>query len=327
MVSDLKPTILLSGSLGFIYSNFVRYFYQSDWCDKYRLVGLDAALDNHCMWNFFSHPDYKFYLGNILDRHFLDKIFELEKPNIIIHGAASSFVCSSIIEPLSFIRNNIEGTQNIIDACLKHKVDKLLYCNTDELLGQLNPEDPPHKETDISNPRNYYSTTKYCAERLIYTAHQTHGLNYLITRSCNVYGPRQPSRNLFPKIIHSIVNHKPIPLHSPDGKSAPQVREWIHCLDVAKATMKILEEGEINQIYNVGTGNEVTNLDFAKLVISKFGYGEYQFVPDRLGGSDKRYAIDSSKLCSLGWQPEVQFEDGVEQAIKWYLEHEDPWLK
>jgi dTDP-glucose 4,6-dehydratase len=196
----VKKKILCTGSGGFIFSNFVRYTLKNS--SDYSIVSIDRCDDKNILNTIYSNKGHEFYIGDISDSHFVNIIFEIEKPDYVIHGAAKSFVDDSISGAKDFVTSNVLGTQVIIDACLKYDVKKMLYISTDEVYGQLKSEDDVSwdESCDI-NPRNPYSATKASGELLVRTAGETHGLNYNITRSCNNYGPRQPRRNLIPVII------------------------------------------------------------------------------------------------------------------------------
>jgi dTDP-glucose 4,6-dehydratase len=309
-----KTKILITGSAGFIFSNFVRKFAINN--HKYRFVSVDKLIAPYNYYNILE--DHKLHVGDIADEHFMDMVFKIEKPDIVIHGAAESFVDDSIKRASPFITSNVMGTQVIADMCVKYGV-KLMYVSTDEVMGQLKTtEDKSWVETDPIAPRNPYSASKAAGELIVKAANQTHGLNYIITRCCNNYGPRQPPRNLVPKVITCILNNRPIPIHG----SGKQLREWIHAEDHSSAIMHLIEKGSINEIYNVGTGIEFTNLEIVKKICNILGRGEdlLSFVKDR-PGHDFRYSVDCSKLKALGWAPEYNFDDGMKQTVQWYIDN------
>lgn len=308
-------TVLVTGTAGFIFSNFIRKVF--DERQPYRFVSVDKIIASYNLKNIFRHPGHTFYMGDIADEAFMGNVFELEKPDIIIHGAAESFVDDSIRSAKPFVHSNIVGTQVMVDLSLTHNVDRFVYISTDEVYGQMLPGDPSWAETTATKPRNPYSASKACGEMLVYAANQTHGLKYNITRCCNNYGPRQPPRNLIPKTITSILNNKSIPIHG-QGK---QMREWLYVKDNCSAIMKIVETAPVNETYNIGSGVEFTNLEIVKK-IGQIMKTEplISFVKDR-PGHDFRYSVDCSKIKALGWKPNFDFDRGLVECVNWYLEH------
>jgi dTDP-glucose 4,6-dehydratase len=311
----MKPTILITGTCGFIFSNFVKHMI--DKYPQYRFVGIDKIVAPYNFQNIYKHKRFTFYMGDITDNHFIDNVFKLEEPDIVIHGAAESFVGSSLISPQIFAVSNILGTQVMIDASLKYKVERFIYISTDEIMGQLGFDDKPWTEDAPIKPRNPYSATKACGELLVYAASETHGLKYNITRSSNNYGPSQNKRNLVPVCITSILNKQQIPIHG-QGK---EKREWIYVLDNCSAIMTIVEKSPPNEIYNVGSGFECSNLEMANRIGKELGVEpEVYFVNER-PTNDNRYFIDCSKLKKLGWSPYYDFDSGIKKCVNWYLEN------
>lgn len=317
--------IFITGSCGFIFSNFVRklaYLIGKD--NKqypYNLVSLDNFSINNLnamYWN----KNHTFYIGDILDEHILKTIFEVEKPDIVVHGAAQTFVDSSIKDPKLFVTNNILGTQNIINACVKSNVEKLIYISTDEVYGQLLSEkDLSWKETDIANPRNPYAASKYSAELLVKSAGITYGLNYNIIRPSNNYGPRQFSEKLIPKAIKCVLNNEKIPIY---GQGA-QIRDWTHVFDNCQAILDIIQKGNANEIYNVSANQEFSNLEVINKICSIMGnrHDLISFIEDPRGKChDFRYSTDSSKLKELGWKPNFKFNEGLKETINWYINNQ-----
>jgi len=305
--------VLVTGTCGFIFSNFVRTIKNVD----YEFVGVDKLIEEHNIKN--VDPKYKLHVGDIADVHFMDRVFTIEKPDIVIHGAAESFVDNSIRKALPFIHSNVLGTQIVVDMCMKYHVEKLMYISTDEVYGQLESQyDKSWTEKDPINPRNPYSASKASGELIVKAANQTHGLNYIITRCCNNFGPRQPPRNLVPKIITSVLAQQSIPIHG----SGEQRREWLYVNDHCDAIMFLINNGKANEIYNIGSGNECTNLEMASNICHLLGYNSadlIEHVTDR-PGHDFRYSIDNSKILELGWKPKYTFENGLEECVNWYLD-------
>jgi dTDP-glucose 4,6-dehydratase len=312
--------ILITGSAGFIFSNFIRKVFD-DHLD-YKFSSVDRVIASYNLKNIYRNTGHTFYMGDVADEVFMDNVFALERPNIVIHGAAESFVDDSIRSAKPFVHSNIVGTQVMVDLARKYEVDRFIYISTDEVYGQLQIDDPSWTENSAPKPRNPYSASKYCGEMLVYAANQTHGLPYNITRCCNNYGPRQPPRNLIPKVITSILDGKPIPIHG-QGK---QMREWLYVKDNCSAIMKIMEEAPINETYNIGSGTELTNLDVIKRIsqILKVENPAIDFIKDR-SGHDFRYSVDCSKIKSLGWEPSFDFDRGLFECVNWYLEYKNSY--
>jgi dTDP-glucose 4,6-dehydratase len=314
--------ILVTGTLGFIGANFVRYV--NSHYDNYSLIGLDKAVYDYCLLNTCSNSNYKFYLADIANEHIIDRVFAIEKPDFVINFAAESFVCSSIENPNPFIYSNVMGTQTLINASVKWGIEKFVQINTDEVYGHhTSKEGIPWTELTPPSPRNPYAASKFAAESILHAAYQTHKLNYNISRCCNVFGPRQPTnRNLIPKSIKNIFNHESMPIYG-DGSN---LREYIYVDDKIKAIMTILEKGQNNEIYNIGTGEEFSN----KEIVYKIGEilniaPKIDFV-DKRKGDDWRYAVDCSKLMKLGWKPQYNFNNKLEETIKWYIDNKDVWF-
>jgi dTDP-glucose 4,6-dehydratase len=258
-----KKTILLTGVLGFIGSNFVRQVVAK--YPEYKFVGVDNSVREYSLSHMFSHPNYTFYLADIADKHIMNNIFLIEKPNFVINLAAESFVDHSIDNINPFIHSNILGVQVVVDMCLKHNVERLIHISTDEVLGQkLSINEEPWTEDAPLLARNPYACTKASSELIIRAAHYTHGLQFNMTRSCNVFGPRQKKENLIPMIFNSLINNKPITIHG-TGKN---FRQYVYVDDKINAVMQILKNGKVNEIYNIGDNNYLTNLEMVN-VISK----------------------------------------------------------
>jgi dTDP-glucose 4,6-dehydratase len=307
--------LLVTGGLGFIFSNFIRkiLYERAD----ISIVTIDKVTNPKMLHNLYINKKHNVYIGDVSDPHFVDTVFTIEKPDFVIHGAAESHVDSAITDASPFIRSNVLGTQVVVDACVKHKVNKLIYISSDEVFGHILPEQGDIKWTEESplNPRNPYSASKAAGELIVKAAHFTHRLNYNITRCCNNFGPRQLPEKLIPKIIKNILENKKVPIY---GKGA-QLREWIHVDDNCDAILTILEKAPANEAYNISSGYEFSNLEMFQRVCKEMD-GDYSlliFVEDRLG-HDYKYASDSSKLRKLGWAPKNKFNDSLRSCIFWY---------
>ena len=310
----VSKKILVTGSCGFIFSNFVRLALRHT---DYSFAAIDKVAKEHTLNNVVhSHARHNFHIADIADAHIIDRIFTLEKPDIVIHGAAESHVDDSINSADCFIKSNIVGTQVIIDASIRHNVEKLIYISTDEVYGQLGKDDNSWTEDALIMPRNPYSASKAAGELLVRAAGETHGLKYNITRSCNNYGPRQSTKNLIPKIIKNILNKEPVPIYG----QGLQSREWIHVADNCFAILHILKHAPNNETYNISAGHEMSNLEMFHLICEALGQGHdlITFVEDRKG-HDFRYSVDFSKIKSIGWKPQFRLKKGLDQCINWYL--------
>jgi len=317
-----RTKILCTGSGGFIFSNFVRQilkFNPPSVKAKYEVVGVDKCTLPKVLNTIYTNRGHKFHIGDVTDRHFMNIIFELERPDIVIHAAAETFVDNAIEDANKFVKTNVEGTQVIIDMCLKWNVKRCVYISTDEVYGHLVSEDlSSWTEHSILNPRNPYSATKAAGELLIRAAHETHGLPYNITRSCNNYGPRQPVRNLIPKIIANIHHERPVPIFG----QGMQIRDWIHVQDCCAAIIKIIEDAPLNEIYNISAKQEYTNIEVFHEICNILGRGHdlLKFVEDRRG-HDFRYSINNQKMLDLGWEPKFKFKAGLEHTVDWYMKN------
>jgi dTDP-glucose 4,6-dehydratase len=306
--------ILVTGSCGFIFGNFVRkVIYEKR---PYQLVSVDRVNFNNIN-SLYSNKSHTFYPADIRDQHIIDIIFQSEQPDIVVHGAASTHVDESIKDANEFVTNNVLGTQVIINSCVKYGVKKLIMISSDEVYGQLKENDSSWTEESITNPRNPYAATKHAAELLVKAASNTHGLIYNITRSSNNYGPRQTTDKFVPKVIKCIMNNEKIPIFG----QGLQIRDWIHVFDNCSAIIDIIENGEPNEIYNVSVNQEYTNIEVVQKICNIMGNDSHKlisFVEERLG-HDFRYSVDSSKIKNIGWKPQYKFNDGIEKCVNWFM--------
>lgn len=315
-----KKKILVTGSCGFIFGNFLRKaIYEKQ---PYNLISMDRV-NFHNMNSLYSNKNHTFYIADVRDQHIVDTIFKFEKPDIVVHGAAETFVDSSLSDPNSFVTSNVLGTQVIINACVKNKVDKLLYISTDEVYGQLTSESQESwTEESPLNPRNPYSATKAAGEMLVKAAYESFGLKYNITRSSNNYGPRQATEKLIPKAIKCILENKKIPIYG-QGR---QIRDWTHVYDNCSGLFTVLNNGKDNEIYNISSAQEFTNIEVIQHICNVLGKGHelISFCEDPRKGHDFRYSINSSKLKKLGWNSNLKFKEGIAQTVEWY--HNNLWF-
>lgn len=310
-----KIKLFVTGSLGFIMSNFVRYILKNS--NDYSVISIDDVKPPAKLNTVFANNKHEFYMGDITNAHLINNIFEIERPDIIVHGAAESFVDKSLTAGPEFVKSNVLGTQILIDAAVKYK-SKFVMISSDEVYGALKSEDDiSWTEESPINPLNPYSATKASAELLVKAAHNTHGLQYNITRSSNNYGPRQPRRNLIPVLIGNILEDKPCNIY---GQGA-QIREWTQVSDNCEAIKTIIEKGNINETYNIGSGQEFSNIEVFNEICKAMGKGNnlLNFITDPRPGHDFRYSVNSSKLRSLGWSPKFNFKKGsIQHCISWY---------
>lgn len=317
---DLQK-VLITGSCGFIFSNFVRKIIHDSGQNREKypfkdIVSLDKVSGNSNL--LYINKNHTFHIADIRDQHIIDIIFQHERPDIVIHGAAETFVDYSLSDPNSFITSNVLGTQVIVNACVKHRVQKLIYISTDEVYGQLTSEsDAAWNEDSLVNPRNPYSAAKAAGELLVKAAHASHGLIYNITRSSNNYGPRQTPEKLIPKAIKCVLDGQKIPIYG----QGLQIRDWTHVFDNCSALMRVLTKGEPNEIYNISANQEFPNIEVIQAICNAMGKGHelISFIEDPRKGHDFRYSIDSSKIRKLGWEPKFKFKDGVVDTVQWYM--------
>lgn len=319
-------TLIVTGGAGFIGSNFIFYMLRTYPNDRIICVDkLTYAGNLSTLKNVMGMPSFRFVKADICDREAIFRLFDEERPDIIVNFAAETHVDRSIEDPGVFIKTNILGTQTLMDACRKYGIRRFHQVSTDEVYGDL-PLDRPDllftEDTPIhaSSP---YSASKASADLLVMAYHRTFGLPVTISRCSNNYGPYQFPEKLIPLMIANCMNDKPLPVYG-EGKN---VRDWLYVEDHCKAIDLILHRGQNGEIYNVGGHNEMANIDIVKLICAELGKPEslITHVEDRKG-HDMRYAIDPEKIHrELGWLPETGFADGIRKTIQWYLNNCKWW--
>ena len=330
-------TILVTGGAGFIGSHVVRHFLKTR--ADVKVVNLDKLTYAGNLENLkdVEHlSNYAFEKGDIADAAFLQSLFEKYNFEGVIHLAAESHVDRSINNPMEFVETNVVGTVTLLNTAVAHWKDnfqgkRFYHVSTDEVYGELqNPEDFFTEETSY-DPRSPYSASKAASDHFVRAYGNTYGLPIVVSNCSNNYGPNHFPEKLIPLIIHNIIHNKPLPVY---GKGE-NVRDWLYVEDHAKAIDKVFHEGKIGETYNIGGFNEWKNIDVVKLLCKildqklnrQEGESEklIQFVTDR-AGHDLRYAIDSTKITNeLGWKPSLQFEEGLEKTVDWYLNN-SVWL-
>lgn len=318
--------ILVTGAAGFIGSNFVYLMLEEH--PDYDIVGLDLltyAGNLETLEDAMKNPKFKFVKGDIADRDFIFNLFKEEKFDIIVNFAAESHVDRSIVDPGIFLKTNILGTQVLMDACREYGIKRYHQVSTDEVYGDL-PLDRPDlfftEQTPIhtSSP---YSASKASADLLVLAYHRTFGLPVSITRCSNNYGPYHFPEKLIPLMISRALADESLPVYG----TGENVRDWLYVKDHCIAIDRVIHDGKVGEVYNVGGHNEKTNLEVVKTILHELGKPEslITYVGDRKG-HDMRYAIDPTKISNeLGWLPTVKFDDGIKMTIKWYLDNQDWW--
>jgi dTDP-glucose 4,6-dehydratase len=330
-------TILITGGAGFIGSHVVRFFVEK--YPNYHIFNLDALtyagnLEN--LKDIEDKPNYSFIKGDITDEIFINNLFEKFRFDSIIHLAAESHVDRSIKDPLAFVRTNVLGTMNLLNAFKNlwsnNFNNKLFYhISTDEVYGTLG-QTGLFTETSPYDPNSPYSASKASSDHFVRAYGETYGIPYIISNCSNNYGPNQFPEKLIPLFINNIINNKPLPVYG-DGN---YTRDWLYVKDHAVAIDLVFHKGENKKTYNIGGFNEWKNIDLVKLLCYQMdsklkrqkGSSEklITYVKDR-PGHDLRYAIDASKINKeLGWNPSVTFEEGLIKTIDWYLNNKD-WLQ
>ena len=295
---------------------------------NYRILCLDKltyAGNLSTLEPLMQKTNFKFVNIDICNRADIYKLFENEKPDIIVNFAAESHVDRSIENPEVFLQTNILGTQVLMDACRKYGIQRYHQVSTDEVYGDLSLNRPDLFFTENSPIRTSspYSSSKASADLLVMAYNRTYGLPVTISRSSNNYGPYQFPEKLIPLIITNAIANKPLPVY---GKGM-NVRDWLYVEDHCHAIDLIIHNGKVGEVYNVGGHNEMKNIDVVRLICKELGKPEslITYVKDRKG-HDLRYAIDSTKIYQmLGWLPETKFEDGIKKTIRWYLDNKKWW--
>jgi dTDP-glucose 4,6-dehydratase len=313
-------TLFVTGGAGFIGSEFIRQAVPG-----YRVINFDKLtyagnLDN--LAPVAHNPDYSLVTGDVCDAAAVAAALP-ENCDAIIHFAAESHVDRSILSAEEFVRTNVLGTQVMLDVARHRKAKRFLHISTDEVGGDM-PPDGWFKEDGRLSPNSPYAASKTAAEHFVRAAGHTFGLDVLVTRTSNNYGPYQFPEKLLPLAISNAMEDRPIPVYG-DGL---QVRDWVHVADNCRALLAVLERGRSGETYHIGGGHPLPNIDVLKLILKVLGKPETLLtsVTDRLG-HDRRYAVDFRKTTEeLGWRPEIPFEQGLRATVDWYRDHSE-WVR
>lgn len=304
--------ILVTGGAGFIGSNFVHYLLEDTEHSVTTVDALTYAGSTEHISAVLDTDRHEFVEGDIRDPELIDEL--VADVDTVVNFAAESHVDRSINDAEPFVATNVEGTRVLLDAALEHDLDKFVQISTDEVYGTI--ESGSFSEEDRLTPRNPYSATKAGADLLALSYQSTYGLPVVVTRSSNNYGPRQHHEKLIPKFLTRASAGEDLPVYG-DGSN---VREWLYVEDNCRAVETVLDKGEPGEVYNIGSGDELTNLEVTEQILSVAGGSEDQiaFVEDR-PGHDQRYSLDTNKIRSLGWEPHWSFEDGLQTTAEYYL--------
>lgn len=332
----MTKTVLVTGGCGFIGANFVRLVLEER--NRWRIVNLDKLtyagnLEN--LKGVDKNPNYHFVKGDICDRDLVENLFSGYNIDTVVHFAAESHVDRSIAGPEQFIRTNVYGTFNLVEAArrqwLEKKRDKaetcrFLHVSTDEVYGSLG-ENGYFSETTPYDPRSPYSASKASSDHLVRSYYHTYGLPILVTNCSNNYGPYQFPEKLIPLMLNNALQGLELPVYGDGGN----IRDWLYVQDHCEAVIRVLEAGKVGESYNIGGHNEKRNIEVVELLCDildrKVGLlapgrprrSLITFVRDRLG-HDRRYAIDAAKISrELDWKPKMTFEQGIEETVDWYL--------
>jgi dTDP-glucose 4,6-dehydratase len=312
------PGLLVTGGAGFIASEFVRQAREQGFrvavVDKLTYAGDRERLRQ------VAGREVRFYKADICNPASIDRIFDKERPAIVIHTAAETHVDRSILDGAAFLRTNIEGTRVLLEAARGSGVKRFVHLSTDEVYGEI--ESGRFTERSPLSGNSPYAVSKTAADLLVQSYQRTYGVPAVIVRASNNYGPWQYPEKLLPVVIYKALNNQKIPVY---GKGH-NVREWLYVSDCAHALFSVMERGEVGEAYNVGSAEERRNIDTVKAVLALLNKPQslIEFVKDR-PGHDVRYALCCNKVRKLGWKPQVALEEGLERTIAWYVDNRK-WL-
>jgi dTDP-glucose 4,6-dehydratase len=310
---------LITGGAGFIGSNFVRYVLDNE--PEAEITNLDAltyAGVPATVAELDTYHNHTFVEGDIRDTALVDEV--VPGHDVVVHFAAESHVDRSIDGPVTFLETNIVGTGVLVDAAYRHGVPRFVHVSTDEVYGSI--AEGFAAETDPLDPSSPYSSSKAGSDLLVHSYGVTYGYDTVITRCTNNYGPYQFPEKVIPLFVTNLLEGKKVPLYG-DGRNE---RDWLFVTDHCSAIHLLVDAGEAREIYNIGANAQLSNLHLTRTILNAFGYDEewIDYVPDRLG-HDLRYAVDSDKIRSLGWAPQHDFAERLQDTIAWYRSRPDWW--
>lgn len=313
--------VIVTGGAGFIGSNFIRLLLSSS--NKYKVIAVDKityAANRSTLDDFGYYTNFAFIEEDICNQEAMLSI--VDEGDIVVNFAAESHVDNSISNPNVFLETNILGVQSMLTASRTKNASLFIQISTDEVYGSLELSQRSSIETDMLLPSSPYSASKAAAEMLCFSAMRTFEQPIIITRSSNNFGPYQFPEKVIPLFITRLNQDEKVPVYG----NGMNIRDWIFVEDNCKAIRFVMEHGKRGEIYNIGGGNELSNIDLTKIIINKMGKSEssIEFVKDRLG-HDKRYSLDCSKLIGLGWKPSISFEQGMDATVRWYLDNKQWW--
>lgn len=319
--------LLVTGGAGFIGSNFIKLLLGKT---EHEIINLDKITyagkgKNIEYMGLDSHERYKFIKGDICDSQLVENIFKNFKPDSVVNFAAESHVDNSLKDDAPFMRTNHIGTGTLLCVFEKFGGEKFVQISTDEVYGSLEEKSPSSVETDNLNPRNPYSQSKANADKLVLDYFKNKGLPVCITRSSNNYGQYQFPEKVIPLFVTNLIEGKNVPLYG-EGKN---IRDWLHVSDNCKGILAVLENGEAGEIYNIGGGNEISNIGLTSRIFRRMKpeKGMIEKVKDR-ENHDFRYSLNCSKIeKELGWKPEINFNSGLNNTIEWYQKNENWWKR
>lgn len=324
--------VLVTGGCGFLGGSFVRLTMDKNIFTLLNLDALTYAAQEESLANISAHHSYAFINGSITDKTLVLKTLYTFKPDFLINFAAETHVDRSIFNPSVFFETNTQGTLNLLECCSawlkksEHPAFRFIQVSTDEVYGDLGLSRPPAKEIDLWQPSSPYAASKAAADHLVDAWYKTYGFPAIVTHASNNYGPWQFPEKLVPLVIQRALQGNTIPIYG----SGEQVRDWLHVDDHVRALLCVIEKGALGEHYNIGADQERMNIELVSRICSlldelspstkpKGGHAALvKHVEDR-AGHDWRYALDSSKVRALGWQPEVSFGDGLRETVLFYL--------
>lgn len=307
-----KKKLLITGSCGFKFSNFIRYVLKNK--TEYSVVSIDAIKDQKHLNTIYSNKGHTFYMGDITDVHFINNVFNIEKPDIVIHGAEEN-----ISPHIETIKTNVLGTQVLLNASKDNNVERFILSST----GKIYANELNNNENFGTNPNTIYSSSKFSAELLV----KASGLKYNIIRPSNLYGPKQGIHNLIPTIIATLLlksDNDNVLLY---GKGE-HIREWLHIQDFCQGILDIIEKGKENEIYNISSKQEFSNIEVFQEICNVFKneynldcYNKVQFMDD-IYNSGLRRSLNNEKLLSIGWEPKFKFKESINSVTHWYYNNQ-----